>query len=147
MAVNTSSVQSMKFTRHLIRNSSPGVTVVVLHMPSVEHYHHHHFLPSTSLWHGLDLQREWLCISYFYIPNFSGVELGPRYPVYDQCAEAIQEFPLGYPPPIIPTLLAVLNCHQLTSLIPKPPRPTFAACSTKSGEQGWTDLSCDACCC
>ena len=37
------------------------------------------------LWHWLDLQKEWLCISYFYIPNVSGVDLRPRYPVYDQC--------------------------------------------------------------
>jgi len=58
VAVNTSSVQSMKFTRHLISNSSLGVTVVVLHTPSVEHYPHHNFLPSTSLWHWLDLQRD-----------------------------------------------------------------------------------------
>ena len=51
VAVNTSSVQSMKFTRHLISNSSLGVTVVVLRMPSVEHYPHHHFLP--RLVHGM----------------------------------------------------------------------------------------------
>ena len=31
VAVYTSSVQSMKFTRHLISNSSLGVTVVILH--------------------------------------------------------------------------------------------------------------------
>ena len=60
VAVNASSVQSMKFTRHLISNSSLGVTVVVLHMPSVEHYPHHHFLPSTSpfsTWNALALTR------------------------------------------------------------------------------------------
>jgi len=116
MAVNTSSVESMKFTRHLIGNSSLGVTVLVLHMPSVEHYPH--FLPSTSLWNLLDLQRDWLCISYFYIPNFSGLELRRRYSVYDQCVEAIQGFPLGYPPSIIPTLLEALDRRSLGPSLP-----------------------------
>ena len=33
-------------------------------------------------------------------------------------------------------------------LVPRPPRPALSlACSTKSGEKAWTDLSRDACCC
>jgi len=34
--------------------------------------------------------------------------------VYNQCVEAIQGFPLGYPPPIIPTLLEALNRRSLS---------------------------------
>jgi len=48
---------------------------------------------------------------------------GQRYLVCDQCAVAIQGFPLGYPPPIIPTLLKMWtgealapHFHQLTTL-------------------------------
>jgi len=37
--------------------------------------------------------------------------------------------------------------HSISSLVPRPPRPAFVACSTKSGEKAWMDLSCDACCC
>jgi len=52
-----------------------------------------------------------------------GFEDRYRYPVYDQCAVAIQGFPLGYPPPVIPTLLKMRtgealapHFHQLTTL-------------------------------
>jgi len=38
--------------------------------------------------------------------------------VYDQCVEAIQGFPLGYPPPIIPTLLEALNRRSLGPSLP-----------------------------
>jgi len=31
--------------------------------------------------------------------------------------------------------------HHCISLIPRPPRPAFVACSTKSREKTWTDLS------
>ena len=76
------------------------------------------------LWHSLDLQRRWLCISYFYIPNVSGVDLRTDILCsYDQCAVAIWGFPLGYPPPVIPTLLKMRtgdalapHFHQLTTL-------------------------------
>jgi len=33
------------------------------------------------------------------------------------------------------------------SLVPRPPRPAFVACSMKSGGKAWTDLSRDACRC
>jgi len=35
----------------------------------------------------------------------------------------------------------------IATLIPRPPRPAFVTCSTKSGEKAWTDLSRDVCCC
>jgi len=38
--------------------------------------------------------------------------------VYDQCAVAIRGFPLGYPPPIIPTLLEALNRKSLSPSLP-----------------------------
>ena len=72
VAVNKSSVQSMKFTRYSFQPSMfSRVTVVVLHMlcgniifiimscpvpPRLVH---------GMLWHWLDLQRGWLWISYF----------------------------------------------------------------------------------
>jgi len=39
-------------------------------------------------------------------------------PVYDQCVEAVQGFPFGYPPPIIPTLLEALNRRSLGPSLP-----------------------------
>ena len=32
---------------------------------------------------------------------------------------------------------------HIPSLVPRPPHPAFVACSTKSGEKAWTDLSRD----
>jgi len=43
------------------------------------------------------------------------VDLRARYPVHDQCVEAIQGYPLGYPPP---TLLEALNRSLGPSLLP-----------------------------
>ena len=51
------------------------------------------------LWHWLDLHSEWQCISYFYISNVLGVDLRPRYPVYDQCVEAVQERQISHNSP------------------------------------------------
>jgi len=82
VAVSKSSVQSMKFTRHSFQPSmfsmgySCGTTRAMW-----KHYLHHHFLSSTSLFstrNALALTRSprgWLCISYFYILNVSGVDL------------------------------------------------------------------------
>jgi len=35
--------------------------------------------------------------------------------------------------------------HTSPSLVPRPPCPAFVACSMKSGERAWKDLSGDAC--
>ena len=154
MAVNASSVQSIKFTRHLISNSSPGVTVSgtthaicwTLSSPSFPAQ----YLPLalTRSPKGLAMHKLLLTFQISLVWNW-GRDILCMISVL-----TIQGFPLGYPPPIIPTLLEALNrrslgphCHQLTSLIPKPPRPAFVACSTKSGEKAWTDLSRDACHC
>jgi len=54
-----------------------------------------------------------------------GVDLRPRYPVYDQCVEAIQGYPLGYPPP---TLLEALNRRSLGPSLP--PTNNLKGCDT-----------------
>ena len=126
--VNKSSVQSMKFTRHLVSKSSlacfQGVTVVVLHMCGNIILRHAdspsfsaQYLPR-MLWHWLNLQKGWLGISYFYIPNVSGVDLRTEMSyVWSVLGRAIWGFLLGYPPPIILTLLWGVK-HQ-SNLLPR----------------------------
>jgi len=43
--------------------------------------------------------------------------------------------------------VVVIPVAGLTNLVPRPLRPAFVACNTKSGEKAWTDLSRDACHC
>jgi len=40
-----------------------------------------------------------------------------------------------------------LHTYRVASLILRPPRLAFVACSTKSGGKAWKDLSRDACHC
>jgi len=56
------------------------------------------------------------------------VDSRPRYPVYDQCVGAIRGFPLGYPPPIISTILEALNKRSLGPSLP--PTNNLKGCDT-----------------
>jgi len=54
-----------------------------------------------------------------------------------------------FPPPsmLCSTSLMFAPIWDFPSVVPRPPRPAFVACSTKSGEKAWTDLSHNACRC
>jgi len=53
------------------------------------------------------------------------VDLRPRYPVYDKCVEAIQGYPLSYPPL---TLLEALNRRSFGLSLP--PTNNLKGCDT-----------------
>ena len=46
---------------------------------------------------------------------------------------------------VVPDSQLLLRGSYIISLVPRPPRPAFVACSMKSGGKAWTDLSRDAC--
>jgi len=113
----------MKFTRHLISNSNLGVTVVVLHIKLV--LSSPSFPAPFSTWNALVLTRP---------PKGVAVhKYGFEAKISDQCVEANPRYPLGYPPPIISTLLAALNRRSLGPSLP--PTNNLKGCDTVADQR------------
>ena len=94
-------------------------------MPPIEHYPHHHFLPSTSpfsTWNALALTRSPKGVTVHKLLLHSKC-LRCRFEaeiscVWSVCVETIQGFPLGYPPPIVSTILEALNRRSFCPSLP-----------------------------